>query len=70
MEARRSRISISAVARTLLCPAFFFFIAMTGLVSYSKKPVSDENDDDIFGGRHGIRTHDPHVANVVLSQLS
>ncbi len=22
------------------------------------------------GGRHGIRTHDPHVANVVLSQLS
>jgi hypothetical protein len=24
----------------------------------------------VFGGRHGIRTHDPHVANVVLSQLS
>ena len=23
-----------------------------------------------FGGRHGVRTHDPHVANVVLSQLS
>ena len=23
-----------------------------------------------IGGRHGIRTHDPHVANVVLSQLS
>jgi hypothetical protein len=22
------------------------------------------------GGRHGARTHDPHVANVVLSQLS
>ena len=25
---------------------------------------------DKIGGRHGIRTHDPHVANVVLSQLS
>jgi hypothetical protein len=24
----------------------------------------------LYGGRHGIRTHDPHVANVVLSQLS
>ena len=27
-------------------------------------------DNVKFGGRHGIRTHDPHVANVVLSQLS
>jgi len=25
---------------------------------------------DRFGGRRGIRTHDPHDANVVLSQLS
>jgi hypothetical protein len=23
-----------------------------------------------FGGRHGIRTHDPRIANAVLSQLS
>jgi hypothetical protein len=23
-----------------------------------------------FGGRHGTRTHDPGVANAVLSQLS
>jgi len=23
-----------------------------------------------FGGAHGIRTHDLHVANVALSQLS
>ncbi len=28
------------------------------------------NGQKYFGGRHGIRTHDPHVANVVLSQLS
>lgn len=26
--------------------------------------------NSLNGGRHGIRTHDPHVANVVLSQLS
>ena len=30
--------------------------------------VNDKNS--LNGGRHGIRTHDPHVANVVLSQLS
>ena len=34
----------------------------------------DKEDDDSkqewIGGRHGVRTHDPHVANVVLSQLS
>ena len=25
---------------------------------------------DVRGGDDGIRTHDPHVANVMLSQLS
>jgi integrase len=32
--------------------------------------VTNSNERDFIGGRHGIRTHDPHVANVVLSQLS
>lgn len=31
---------------------------------------SNRKDGSYSGGRHGIRTHDPHVANVVLSQLS
>ncbi len=30
----------------------------------------DSKNDLLVGGRHGVRTHDPHVANVVLSQLS
>jgi hypothetical protein len=35
------------------------------------RSLSDEIEQtEVFGGRHGIRTHDPHVANVVLSQLS
>ena len=33
-------------------------------------PASDRKYGRFIGGRHGIRTHDPHVANVVLSQLS
>jgi hypothetical protein len=32
--------------------------------------VSGRNENALAGGRHGVRTHDPHVANVVLSQLS
>jgi hypothetical protein len=32
--------------------------------------VSNSKQKTYSGGRHGIRTHDPHVANVVLSQLS
>jgi len=31
---------------------------------------SDRKEDRWIGGRHGIRTHDPRVANAVLSQLS
>src|SRR5439155_1903224 len=32
--------------------------------------LNDRNLKGFIGGRHGVRTHDPHVANVVLSQLS
>ena len=40
------------------------------LVQETGEPVSDRKDVGLFGGRHGIRTHDPRVANAVLSQLS
>jgi hypothetical protein len=33
----------------------------TGILKVKKERI---------GGRHGIRTHDPGVANAVLSQLS
>ena len=33
-------------------------------------PSSSSESEEKSGGRHGIRTHDPGVANAVLSQLS
>ncbi len=39
-------------------------------LSGSKKLPVTVDCKEYSGGRHGIRTHDPHVANVVLSQLS
>ena len=42
----------------------------TNLVHEKSTPVSDWKQEVEFGGRHGTRTHDPGVANAVLSQLS
>jgi integrase len=42
----------------------------TSLAHEKIESVSDTKYGRYHGGRHGIRTHDPHVANVVLSQLS
>ncbi len=42
----------------------------TPLAHEEIKLLSDRKQKEFFGGRHGARTHDPHVANVVLSQLS
>ena len=39
-------------------------------VQTKNEAVTDSKQSNLSGGRHGIRTHDPHVANVVLSQLS
>jgi hypothetical protein len=36
----------------------------------SEEPQAERHMNGINGGRHGIRTHDPGVANAVLSQLS
>lgn len=36
----------------------------------NKKNAVHKNGVESSGGDDGIRTHDPHVANVVLSQLS
>jgi len=42
----------------------------TNLVQKKNEPASDSFKKGLLGGRHGIRTHDPGVANAVLSQLS
>ena len=42
----------------------------TFLAQTEKQPATDSFQGGKFGGRHGIRTHDPGVANAVLSQLS
>ena len=42
----------------------------TNLAQSQKEPGSSSFEESLNGGRHGVRTHDPHVANVVLSQLS
>jgi len=42
----------------------------TNLVQGQNEPVSDSFQRGLVGGRHGTRTHDPGVANAVLSQLS
>ena len=40
-------------------------------VGHAKKKGQDLHPDLVLrGGDDGIRTHDPHVANVMLSQLS
>jgi site-specific recombinase XerD len=58
-KARQARIS-----------TLFSSIFGTSVVHEGNEPAKDSNEMDYFGGRHGVRTHDPHVANVVLSQLS
>jgi integrase len=42
----------------------------TSLAREEIEAVSITKQKAYDGGRHGVRTHDPHVANVVLSQLS
>ena len=42
----------------------------TNLEQSQKESATSSFDEEFIGGRHGVRTHDPHVANVVLSQLS
>ena len=59
IKARQDRIS------ALMGSIFGTSVAREGF-----EPVSDRKESSLFGGRHGVRTHDPHVANVVLSQLS
>jgi hypothetical protein len=45
--------------------ALWIYVRLVGT-----KEVTSGSLKTIFGGRHGIRTHDPGVANAVLSQLS
>ena len=59
IKARQDRIS------ALMGSIFGTSVAREGIGA-----VSDRKEKELFGGRHGVRTHDPHVANVVLSQLS
>jgi len=42
----------------------------TNLAQTENPSATDSKISEFFGGRHGIRTHDPGVANAVLSQLS
>ena len=59
IKARQDRIS------ALMGSIFGTSVAREGI-----EAVSDREERGLSGGRHGVRTHDPHVANVVLSQLS
>ena len=45
-------------------------VPFSGTIEVRRHNKSSGNEWDENGGRHGIRTHDPGVANAVLSQLS
>jgi integrase len=62
---RRRQERISALYASIFPTAF-----ATSMRHEEIESLIDLKQRGLSGGRHGIRTHDPHVANVVLSQLS
>jgi hypothetical protein len=73
IDSNQDFIQMPGVAGATLAPIQISGVAGTGLLTPdSNRFIRDDLKQNglSVGGRHGVRTHDPHVANVVLSQLS